>query len=128
MIFFQYLILLEIDGHMCNHAAIKHRYFPADSVAVLFIHSDLTTCARCVQFLSVILLISSAFHVANSHLWTSLLSVSAHAWVECGTAPTTTAQVCAFPVRVVNLGFTPNALQDTLDNVLTGLLRKEEGN
>lgn len=65
--------------------------------AVLLMLSDLTTWAQCVQFLSAILLISSAFKVPRP----SLLSVSAHAWVEYGTAPTTAAQVCAFPRWVV---------------------------
>ena len=77
----------------------KNRLLSCRLHTVLLIFSDLTTWAQCVQFLSVILPISSGFHVP--HLWTSLLSISAHAWVECGTAPTTAAQVCAFPLWVV---------------------------
>lgn len=84
----------------CHHHVFKKpRLLSSRLHAVLLIFSGLTSWVRCVQFLSVILLISSAFHVL--HLWTSLLSVSAHAWVECGTAPTTAAQVCAVPLWVV---------------------------
>lgn len=89
----------ETMSHYMSQWYMKNCILSCRIHTVLFIFSDLTTWAQRVRFLPVILLISSAFNV--THLWTSLLSVSAHVWAECGTVPTTAAQVCALPWFVV---------------------------
>lgn len=116
----------ETMSHYMSQCYMKNSILSCRIHTVLFIFSDLTTWAQCVQFLPVIPLISWAFNV--THLWTSLLSVSAHVWVECGTVQTTAAQVCALPWWVVTFFYSNSPADQFVVMVGDYSIREKEHN